>query len=59
MKLEVLRDTLAIEITRILLTKSDATDFSDVGKILSCAYPLADSVLSRRNVSRPLITRHD
>jgi hypothetical protein len=59
MQIDDLRDTLAIEITRILLTISAAKDFSDIEKILSRAYPLTDAVLAKRNVSRPVITKRE
>ena len=56
---EELRDTLAIEIAKILL--ADRLGQMEVGNDLAdsmgCSYPLADAVLSRRNVSKPVITK--
>jgi arsenate reductase-like glutaredoxin family protein len=59
---EELRDTLAQmfaqELIRQSLTKPRLSQ-NELVEQLSYAYPFADIVLSRRNVSEPKITKHD
>ena len=54
---EDLRDTLAIEIAKIVLSKQvGVSSLEDTLEVMTYVYPIADAVLSRRNVSAPVIT---
>ena len=54
-----LRDTLAIEIAKILLAEmlEKMEVVNDLVDLMACSYPLADAVLSQRSVSNPVIAK--
>ena len=60
MQHDELRDTLAIEITREIFSAWCAKPEKDTLKeLLEDVYNFVDAVLSKRNVSKPVITHHD
>jgi hypothetical protein len=56
-ELTELRDRLAIEIVKIMLSMTTNMLLGDVEMLMTRAYPLADSVLSGRNISAAKITK--
>ena len=56
---EGLRDTLAIEMAKIVLSKQvGVSSLEDTLEVMTYVYPLADAVLSRRGSTEGLTGQH-